>query len=156
MAGHDKITAEGKQFFKQIEELKKLQVRIGYQQGAAQDDNGVDMVDIAMFNELGTARSPSRPFLRQSTDANKSNIEKFCKTQLQKLTQGGTAEEILNSIGVMQKGLIQDTITKSPSWAAPNADSTIKRKRKGSDVPLIDSGTMLQSVNYVVVPKGGG
>lgn len=153
MAGHDRLTAEGKRFFKEIEELKKLQVRVGYQQGTATDDNGVDMVDIAMFNELGTARSPSRPFLRQSVDANKAIIEKFCKAQLQKVAQGGTAEQALNAIGVMQKGLIQDTITKSKEWAKPNADNTIKKK--GSDVPLIDNGKMLQSVNYVVVPKGG-
>jgi len=154
MAGHDRTTAAGKQFFKQIAELKKLQVRIGYQQGAAQSDDGVDMVDIAMFNELGTVNAPSRPFLRQSADGNKATIEDFCKAQLKKVAQGGTAEQALNAIGVMQKGLVQDTITRSKEWAAKNAEST--KRQKGSDVPLVDTGKMLQSVNYVVVQKGGG
>lgn len=154
MAGHDRITNEGRAFLKEIDKLKKLQVRIGYQQGSATSDEGVDMVDIAMFNELGTAVSPARPFLRQSADANKSVIEKFCKKQISDITKGVKAEKVLNAIGTMQKGLIQDTITKSKSWAVPNAERTIKKK--GSDVPLIDSGKMLQSVNYVIVPKGGG
>lgn len=33
MAGHDRITPEGRRFFEQIEELKKLQVCVGYQRG---------------------------------------------------------------------------------------------------------------------------
>ena len=54
----------------------------------------------------------------------------------------------------MQKGFIQDTITRSKEWAEPNAESTIKKK--GSDVPLVDKSQMLQSVEHVIVPKGGG
>lgn len=152
--GHDRITPEGKKFFKQIEELKKLQVRVGYQQGAATDENGVDMVDIAMFNELGTSRAPARSFMRQSADSNKNAIDKMCKAQLQQVAKGGTAEQALNALGVMQTGLIQDTITNSPGWATPNAEATVKKK--GSDVPLIDSSKMLQSPHHVIVPKGGG
>jgi hypothetical protein len=154
MAGHDRMTPEGRRFFKQIEELKKLQVRVGYQQGKKKSVDGIDMVDIAMWNELGTARAPARPFIRQSADANKVTIEKTCKALLKKITQGGTAEQTLNAIGTMQKTLIQDTITKSKDWAEPNADYTVERK--GSDQPLVDTGRMLQSVDYVIVPKGGG
>jgi len=154
MAGHDRITPAGKAFFKQLEELAKLQVRVGIQQGKAETDEGVDMVDIAMFNEVGTAHIPARPFIRQSADSNKTIIEKMCKAQLQKVAQGGSAAQALNAIGAMQVGLIQDTITRSKEWAEPNADSTIEKK--GSDVPLIDTSRLLQSVSYVVVSKGGG
>ena len=152
--GHDRITPDGKKFFREIEELKKLQVRVGYQQGKTKSQKGVDLLDIAMWNELGTARAPSRPFIRQSADRNKGDIEKFCADQLKKVTQGGTAERILNAIGVMQKGLIQDTISKSKEWAEPNAEFTVERK--GSDTPLIDTGRLMQSASYVIVPKGGG
>jgi hypothetical protein len=156
MAGHDRLTPEGKRFFQQIAELKKLQVRVGYQQGEAADENGVDMADIAMFNELGTARSPARPFLRQSADNNKNTIEKFCKAQLQQVAKGGTAQQALNAIGVMQTGLVQNEITTG--GFAPNAPSTIANKTKGGkkgDVPLIDTGKMMQSVHHVIKPKGG-
>jgi hypothetical protein len=152
MAGHDITTPEGKRFFKEIEELKKLEVRIGIQQGA-KSENGVDMADIVMWNELGTARSPARPFIRQSADMNKDKIKEFTKAQLQTIKKGGTAKQVLNAVGKMQKALVQDTITKSKSWAEPNAESTVERK--GSDQPLVDTSRMLQSIDYVIVPKGG-
>lgn len=154
MAGHDRITPEGRRFFEQIEELKKQQVRVGIQAGEAQSDEGVDVLDIAVWNEVGTDTIPARPFMRQSADGNKAAIEKMCKAQLQKVAQGETAEQALNAIGVTQKGLIQDTITKSKSWAEANAEST--KKKKGSDVPLVDTSRMQQSVHFVITPKGGG
>ena len=154
MAGHDRVTPDGRRFFAQIEQLKSLQVRVGFQQGKAQSDEGVDMADIATFNEVGTAHSPARPFMRQSVDSNTSAINAVCRAQIQKVARGGTAEQALNAIGEMQKVFIQDTITRSKEWAEPNAESTIKKK--GSDVPLVDKSQMLQSVEHVIVPKGGG
>lgn len=153
MAGFDRFTPEGKKFYAQIEELKKLEVRIGYQAGEATDDKGVDMCDIAMWNELGTDSGiPARPFLRQTADDNESKLVAFAQAQLKKVANGGTAEECLKSIGVYSKGLVQEKILSGDF--EPNAPSTVKRK--GSDRPLIDTGRLRQSVNYVIKPKGGG
>lgn len=152
MAGHDRLTPEGKRFFAEIEKLKKQQVFIGYQAGQVTDDKGVDMAQIAMFNELGTSDTPSRPFLRKSVDENKDKINAFCKGQVKKISQGGTAEACLKAIGVFGKSLVQEKI-ESGSYA-PNAPSTIRKK--GSDKPLIDTGRMRQSVNYVIQKKGEG
>lgn len=149
----DKLTPEGEKFFKEIEKLKKLSVRVGFQQGAAQyEETGADILDIAMFNELGTSSSPSRPFMAMSVDENADKINAFLKNQLKLLAQGKTtAEGILKAIGVFQKGLIQEKIQSGEF--EPNAPSTIKKK--GSDHPLIDTGLMRQSVNFVVTAKGG-
>lgn len=151
MVGHDRLTPEGKRFFAEIEKLKQLECRVGFQQGEAASDEGVDMCDIAMWNELGTANSPSRPFLRTSVDGNAAQITQFCQAQVRKLTNGGTAQEVLNSVGVFGKGLVQATIG-SGSFT-PNAPATIRKKK--SDKPLIDTGRMRQSVNYAIKPKGG-
>ena len=166
MAGHDKITPEGKKFFKEIEALRKLQVRVGFQQGEASTESGADIVDVAMWNELGTANSPARPFLRQSVDNNEARIIAMCKAQLQAIARGDTdAKGALQAIGAMQKGLIQDTI-RNGSFA-PNAPITVNGgwmwrngkafyvKGKGSNKPLIDTGRMRQSVNFVIQEKGG-
>lgn len=151
MAGHDTLTAEGKRFFKEIEELKKLQVRVGFQHGEETDeDSGADLADVAMWNELGTAHSPPRPFLRQSIDNNVSRVNAMCKAQLRAVAQGKTAKDALQAIGSMQKALVQDTIRNGDF--EPNAPSTIKKKK--SSKPLIDSGRMRQSVNFVIKPKG--
>jgi hypothetical protein len=56
------------------------------------------------------------------------------------------AEKSLNAMGLLIKDQLQESIRslKDP----PNAPSTIKRK--GFDSPLIDTGTMLNSVDYEV------
>ena len=153
---HDKLTPEGKKFFKEIEKLVKMQVRVGYQQGKdfyEGEGKKVDLLDVAMFNELGTSRTPSRPFMRDSVDDNEENITKFCQAQLKGIVNGSKdAESVLKAIGAMQVGLVQKTI-KDGSFT-PNAPSTIARK--GSDKPLIDTGLMRQSVHYVITDKKGG
>ncbi len=146
----DTITAEGKKFEKLLKELGQLEVRIGIQQGETSED-GVDLVDIAMFNELGTVHIPSRPFLRDSVDANADQINSFLQSMKKELLRGGSAEDVLKKIGVFQKGLIQEQIVKGDF--APNSEATIRRK--GSDTPLVDTGRMRQSINYVIQQKGG-
>lgn len=146
----DTVTADGKKFEKMLKELEQLEVRVGIQQGETNED-GVDLVDIAMFNELGTVHIPSRPFLRDSVDANEDRINSFLQAMKQELLNGGSAEDVLKKIGVFQKGLIQKQIVNGDF--APNEEATIKKK--GSDTPLVDTGRMRQSINYVIQQKGG-
>lgn len=148
----DRETESGKKFRKMLEELKKLEVRVGFQSGEGTEENDVDICDIATWNELGTEHSPSRPFIRQSVDNNAAKINNLLQSEKKKLTNGTSAEQILKEIGIFQKGLIQREIVSGEFEA--NAESTIKKK--GSSKPLIDTGKMRQSVNYVIREKGGG
>lgn len=152
MAGFDRLTPEGKRFFAQLEELKKLEVRAGFQAGEETDENGTDICDIAAWNELGTENMPARPFLRKSVDENVSKISAFCQAQAKSVAKGGDARACLTAIGTYAKGIVQEKIS-SGSYE-PNAPSTIEKKK--SDKPLIDTGRMRQSVNFVIKPKGGG
>ena len=144
----DRITPEGQRFFRELAELKELEVRVGFQRGKAQEEDGTDICDVAAFNELGTDHIPARPFIRQSVDDNESKINSFLKEEVKDFAQGKSAEQILKEIGIFQKDLMQDKIT-SGSFA-PNAESTIKKK--GSSKPLVDTGRMRQSVNYQSAP----
>lgn len=146
----DRTTAEGKRFLAEIEKLKTLRVKIGFQQGKEQEDDGTDLCDIALWNELGTSSIPSRPFMRDAVDKHRDEIDKFLDQQFSLLAKGKTtAEMMMKSIGVFVKGLVQQEIVDGTF--EPNAPSTIKRKK--SDKPLIDTGKMRQSVNFVVVDK---
>lgn len=148
---HDKLTADGKKVKKELEQLKKLQVRIGFQRGKKKYADETDMCDVALFNELGTSNAPSRPFLRQSVDGNSDKINALCKSIMKNVSNGScTAEEAYKKAGVYIKGLVQEQI-KNGEFAA-NKPSTIKKK--GSDNPLIDTGQMRQSVNFVICKKG--
>ena len=148
--GHDRLTPEGRQFFAEMEKLRSKRVFIGFQAGKVIDDRGVDMAQIAMFNELGTSIAPARPFLRQTVDENLDDIKAFGGEKIQDIAEGGTAEGVLKQLGVYGKGLVQEQI-KNGTFK-PNAPSTVRRKK--SDKPLIDTGKMRQSVNYVIKNKG--
>lgn len=155
MAGYDRLTPEGKKLLAEVKKLGTLQVRVGYQRGTAltEDDSGrpVDYCDIAMWNELGTSRGiPSRPFLRNSVDMFEDAIDNEARNAVQEMIGGMTAEQVLNELGVRQKARVQVSITDGDY--TPNARATVRKK--GSDKPLIDTGIMRASVQYVVCKKG--
>lgn len=148
----DRMTPEGKKFMKMLEELAELEVRIGFQHGKATEDDGTDVCDIAAWNELGTVNMPSRPFMRKSVDENEDRINDFVQSVKKELISGTPANQVLKKIGIFQKDLMQEKITEGSF--APNAPSTIHKK--GSSKPLIDTGRMRQSVNYVIQKRGSG
>lgn len=146
----DKVTVDGKKLQKILKELADKEVRVGFQQGKATEEDGTDVCDIAAWNELGTVNMPSRPFLRMSVDDNSDKINSFMSAQKRSIINGEPADRILKKIGIFQKDLIQEKITEGSF--APNAPSTIKAK--GSSKPLIDTGRMRQSVNFEIKQKG--
>lgn len=148
--GHDRLTPEGRRFYAEMEKLRSKRVFVGFQAGKVTDDRGVDMAQIAMFNELGTSDIPARPFLRKTMEDSEDDIRAFCEERVQEIAEGGTAEDALKQLGVYGKSLVQAKI-KDGTWK-PNAPSTVKKKK--SDKPLIDTGKMRQSVNYVIKNKG--
>ena len=149
----DRLTPEGRRFMQQLNQLAKLEVKVGYQGGEnyhEEDGKSVDVLDIAMWNELGTVNTPSRPFMRDAVDKNQALINSFLAEQKNAIVRGESAQQVYSKIGVFMKGLIQDQIV-SGSFT-PNAPSTIAKK--GSAQPLIDTGLMRQSVNFEVKRKG--
>lgn len=159
MATIDRMTPEGRRLMAELDKLKELAAYVGFQSGTPAKeregesivDSSVDLLDVALWNELGTSTAPSRPFLRQSVDNNKDKINAFFQAQLKTLLAGrATAEDVLKKTVVFMKGLVQETIKEGDFPA--NAPSTVKKK--GSDRPLIDTGHMRQSVETVIDRKG--
>lgn len=144
--GFTDLTPEGKRYFKELERLSKLEVQVGFQAGEKTYEDGTDLVDVAAYNEYGTSDTPARPFMKQSFENHEDELQKACDRVNQTLNKGGTAEAGLKELGVFVKGLVQEEIVDG--GFEPNAPSTIKKK--GSEQPLIDTGTMRQSVNYVI------
>ncbi len=176
----DRWTSDGARFMKQLDELKQLQVCIGFQSGdkkrkpGEQDgkkksaERDVTNLDIAMWNELGTSTSPSRPFMRNSIDRHVDVIRAAAAKQIQALSSGASARQVLTMMGNIQKGLMQHEIMTGQF--APNAEITIhggwmRSKKTGkrfyvqgkkSDRPLVHTGQLRKSVHFVIKPKGGG
>ena len=148
----DQYTAEGKRLKKTMEELTKLECFIGIQHDQDTSEDGVDVCDYAAWNELGTSNDipPSRPFIRNSVDLHRDEINSRIDEIVEKILDGATAEQALNEMGLFQKSLIQGEITDGNYQA--NTDSTFKKKKSAH--PLIDTGRMRGAVNYQIGKKG--
>lgn len=159
MAGSDKITPAGEKLLKNLNKMKKLQVRVGVQGGKrykkksrdGKEEEGTDLVDIAIWNELGTGRIPARPFLGQTVDQHGGEIQQISAEMVQKICKGQLdAQSAFKKIGVVTVGYVQDQITNGEF--EPNAPMTVQRK--GSDHPLIDTGQLRRGISYVICKKG--
>jgi hypothetical protein len=123
-------------------------VKVGVLSSAGSEKNGTHLADVATFNEFGTSRIPSRPFMRQTFDNNKNSIKTASDGLKSDVFKGEiSVQGALKKLGVWYKGKIQKTIVDGEF--IENAASTIKAK--GSDRPLIDTGRLRQSINYQIV-----
>ena len=150
MAGHDKTTAAGKKLFKELKELSEMQVRVGFQRGKKHKGKGkragADLVDIALYNELGT-----RPVLAQTVAQQGDSIKQASVELIMQVAEGKMkGKQALKNIGVLVKGAVQHQMVEGEF--VPNAPSTIRKK--GSDKPLIDTGQLRQGVSYKICRKG--
>ena len=130
--------------------MTDMEIQVGFQ-GDQKYEDGTSIAQVAAVNEFGASDIPERPFMRQSFENHEGELQAACDAAQRLVSSGGSAEQALQQIGVVAKGLVQDEIVNG--GFAPNAESTIKKK--GSDQPLIDTGYMRQSVNYVVKRRGG-
>ena len=148
--GFSGLTPEGRRYFEALKKLSELEVQVGFQ-GDQTAEDGTSLAEIAAYNELGTSTIPARPFMKQSFENHEDELRAACERVNAALASSKSVEQALNVLGVTVKGLVQAEIVDGDF--AENAPSTIKKK--GSDRPLIDTGTMRQSVNYVIKRRGG-
>jgi hypothetical protein len=129
-----------------IQQLQRQGVKVGLRSTAG-SHNGVLIVDYAVFNEFGTSKIPARPFMRRTADQSRQFLAPFVSALTQRMIQNNlSVSQVMNQLGLFYQDKIRNTIRSSPTWAVPNAPSTIKKK--GSSVPLIDTGAMLGAVDY--------
>lgn len=130
-----------------MKKLEKASVKVGIQSDAGKHkESGVDVVDIAVWNEFGTARTPSRPFIRQCFADNEQSVTQHLGRILSVVAQGGNLDMELAKVGQWYQDRQKNTL-KSYPWT-PNAPST--RKRKKSSKPLIDTSQLINSIRYKV------
>ncbi len=127
-----------------------LTVGVHEAEGSAvsEKSGAVTLVQIASFHEFGTSRTPRRSFIADWSD----EFEEEHKRQLRQMAQAvykGTipsAEQGLARLGNLYVGEVQRRI--SQGIAPPLKPGTVKRK--GSSMPLIDTGQLRSSIRFVV------
>lgn len=132
---------------REVKALSRRSVKVGIRAGKVND--GVDVVDIAAFNEFGTFEIPARPFMRRTADRAHPDLNRFTRGQLLQLYSGGSAAQLLSRTGLFYQNRMQETVRTAYTWAVPNSAVTVTAK--GSNKPLIDDGVMLASIDYQVL-----
>ena len=96
-------------------------VRVGIIEQANYDSSdGESVAQVAFWNEYGTARTPARPFFRNTIAARKTEWARLAGKFMQ--ANGGDVWQFLSELGEIAVGDIKETITNGNF--APNSEVT--------------------------------
>nr|DAT21514.1 MAG TPA: virion morphogenesis protein [Caudoviricetes sp.] len=134
-------------FDKIIQQALKLDgkgVKVGIRRGKGSHD-GTDMLDIAVYNHFGTSTIPARPFISDCAEKNAGQIQEAQKRLVYRVYQGSlSADGALAELGAWYVNVQKGHILHG-GWT-PNAPATVKRK--GSNKPLVDTGQLVNTVDW--------
>ena len=131
----------------------KLAVKAGIPAGATTTD-GKSIPEYALYNEVGTAHIPPRPFMRDTVNEKADTWKSFLESNVDyNNIERDKCVSVMGVLGEVMVADIKSTIQRGDF--EPNAESTIRAKeRKGKSEaghPLIDTGQMLESIISEVV-----
>ena len=144
--------------FKGWQYVRKTEVVVGITEGSnATRESGVSNAELLYLHENGVPSHniPPRPVLKPAiADApTKMKIEKLMKEAMKEALVHGNVqkcEQNFHKAGMTGRDACKKWITDG-SHLAPNAPATVARK--GSSLPLVDTGSMLNSIDYEVRKK---
>ena len=121
---------------------------MGKEASATKQGGGLTNVQVATFHEFGAGDVPERSFIRAGVDENQQKIILLQAKLAKGVVQGKlTTKKALEILGLEVQNLIQRKIESN--IAPPLKQATIDRKR--SDVALVDTGQLKNSVTFKVV-----
>ena len=147
MAGRQQVEQAMKDLAKRLE--RDQRVLVGVPEGAGSYEDGLTIATIAAVNNFGSAdgRIPKREFLQPAIEEGAPVYRRLAEVMLPKVLSGEMEmRTLLEQLGDLAEGHVKLKIDEIRT--PPNARSTIAKK--GSDNPLIDEGTLRQSIRYVI------
>jgi hypothetical protein len=166
MATVTRIAGASKYLGTRLAELDSYEVAAGWFKSAVYSKGDKPVAYIAAIQEFGYAPKniPPRMGLRQMIEAYKGKYASASRAIAKKVLAGADVREQLDVVGQIIASDIQRTI--SQVYFPPLEQSTLENRArrlglKGSSAltftggkPLVDTGYMLASVQYMVAPKG--
>lgn len=131
------------------ERLNATEVKIGFINGDVYSD-GTSVAEVAYKNEYGVPENnqPPRPFFRTAINSHK---DEWVDAISRGLASGLDARETLEAVGAVVQGDIQTSISELMDPELSEVTLEIRRSKGNSSTkPLVDTGTMIESVNYEV------
>lgn len=127
-----------------------VSIRVGVLGGDGEKEyekGDVTVALVAMWHEFGLGNYPARSWLRGWVDENEKEIQARVSAELRGVLEGKrTIRQAADRVGVWAVASIQKRIADGIPPAL--AQSTIDRK--GSSVPLIDTGQLRSSISYQI------
>lgn len=115
--------------------------------GNAHYESGASIVQVALWNNFGTENIPRRPFMELAAANMQPRYREMCRQAVKRLNAGEiNIETLLKAGGQMGEAEVRNAIDEG-GWN-PNSPQTMARK--GSQVPLIDSGDMRKCVTHQI------
>jgi hypothetical protein len=125
---------------------------VGEKANQQHGDSGFTNVQLGTVHEFGSANGvvPERSFIRATVDEKEEDIKAIGRRVIQGIISGKvTAQRGLEIMGLRVQA---DIVAKIRSGIKPELKpETVKRK--GSSTPLIDSGQLVQAINFQVVKR---
>lgn len=135
---------------KKIDGMDRLAILVGVfeREGAMpHGDDAFTVLDVAAVHEFGTATIPQRSFIRAWFDENLERAREALRRLMVQALQGKmTPEQCVEKFGLWVQGEIQKRIAQG--IPPPLAESTVEKK--GSSVPLVNTGQLRSSVTFRV------
>jgi hypothetical protein len=123
-------------------------VDVGVPAGAGKHPNSeLTVAEIAAVNHEGTDKIPARKFISAPLDGRTKEVRQLTERVAAAILQGKPADPLLNAYGQWAVNRVVRFINER-KYAA-NAEST--KRRKGSDLPLVDDGILKASITYALV-----
>jgi phage gpG-like protein len=122
----------------------------------ATDKEPMNNATLAYIHDNGSpaANIPARPFMRPGVEAVKARIITIFKGAALAAPRGAGAEEAdkaLHKAGLVTQASIRNTINEGIApTLAPNTLSARRARGRTGDKPLIDTGQLRNSINYVI------
>jgi hypothetical protein len=150
----EKDVDHSQEFVRNLSQMKGVAIKAGITKRVANitnDKSDAKLVEYASINEFGVSgRVPSRPFLRSTFDDKEKKWFDVIDNKIEfVLTQPSGASKTTEQVGRIMEEAIKGKIKSN--IPPPNAPETLANKQ-GSNT-LIDTGLMLNSIEYEVVKK---
>jgi hypothetical protein len=110
------------------------------------------VLEVAIWNEFGTAGIPERSFIRAWFDENSERLHEAVRRMLEAAVAGKYAKDQALEL-LAQRFVAEIQKRMARGIPPPNAPSTVARK--GSSTPLIDTEQLRSSISYRIKGSGG-
>lgn len=149
-----KLEKKSKKFHDKIEtEVEGYAVYVGIpQKYSSRPKERITNAELAFIHTNGSPVNniPPRPFLQPAIEAHQAEISQRLLDAFAYIMGGKKEEGVrrLNVLGIYAVEVVKDMFKKGHNNWPPLKPETIKRK--GSDLPLVDTGEMRNSITYVI------